>query len=87
MFSENTYNVLLTQSGKSADENDAAIFMNKVLIWGQILHVKTLQIDKLHNTPWWGAEIRSPTDSQLDFITEFGQMALNMGYSQGYPIT
>ena len=47
----------------------------------EILNVKSLQIDKLHNGPLQ-AQIRSPNDTQLDFI-EFGKMALNMAGSQG----
>ena len=33
VFSENSYNVLLTQFGISVDKNDTAIFINKVLTW------------------------------------------------------
>ena len=82
MFSEKTYKVLLTQSGISVDKNDTALFINKVLTWLEILNVKCLQIDKLRNDPLQ-AEIRSPNDTWLDFIIEFGKMALNMAGSQG----
>ena len=82
VFSEKTYNALLTQSGISIDKNDTALFINKVFTWWKILNVKSLQIDKLHNDPLQ-AEIRSPNDTQLDFIIEFGKMALNMTGSQG----
>ena len=60
----------------STDKNDTAIFINKVLTWRKILNVKTLQTDKLHNDPL-KAEISSLINSQLDFIIELGQMALN----------
>ena len=56
--------------------------MNKVLTWGKILNLKSFQIDKLHNNPLQ-AEIRSPNDTQFDFIIECGKMALNMADSQG----
>lgn len=82
VFSEKTYNALLTQSEISAGKNDTALFINKVLTWWKILNVKSLQIDKLHNDPLQ-AEIRSPNDTRLDFIIEFGKMALNMASSQG----
>ena len=52
------------------------------MTWWKILNVKTLQIDKLSNDPLQ-AEIRSPNDTRLDFIIEFGKMALNMAGSQG----
>ncbi len=77
MISEKTYNAHLTQSGISVRKNDTARFINKVLTQWKILNVKSLQIDKLHNDPLQ-AEIRSPNDTQLDFIIEFGKMALNM---------
>ena len=48
----------------------------------KILNAKYLQIDKLRNDPLQ-AEIRSPNDTRLDFIIEFGKMALNMAGSQG----
>ena len=54
MFSEKTYNALLTQSGISVDKNDTALFINKVFTWWKILNVKSLQIDKLHNDPLQG---------------------------------
>ena len=79
-FLKKTYNALLTQSGISVDKNDTALFINKVLTWWKILNVKCLQIDKLHNDQ---VEIRSPNDTQLDFIIEFVKMALNMAGSQG----
>ena len=84
MFSEkkNPYNSLLSQSGISVDKNDTALFINKVLIWRKILNVKSFQIDKLRNDPLQ-ADTRSPNDTQLDFIIEFGKMALNMAGSQG----
>ena len=82
VFSEKTYNALLTQSGISVDKNDTALFINKVLTWWKISNVKSLQIDKLRNDPLQ-AVIRSPNDTQLDFINEFGKMALNMIGSQG----
>ena len=46
------------------------------------LNVKSFQIDKLHKDPLQ-VEIRSPNDTQLDFIIEFGKMTLNMAGSQG----
>ena len=46
------------------------------------LNVKSLQIDKLRNDPLQ-AEIRFPKDTRLDFIIQFGKMALNMAGSQG----
>ena len=76
------HNALLTQSGISVDKNDTALFINKVLIWWNILNVKSLRIDKLHND-LLQAEIRSPNDTRLDFIIEFSKMALNMAGSQG----
>ena len=82
VFSETTYNALLTQSGISVDKNDTALFINKILTWWKILNVKSLQIDKLHNDALQ-AEIRSPNDTRLDFIIEFGKMALNMAGNQG----
>ena len=52
------------------------------MTWWKILNVKSLQIDKLRNDPRQ-AEIRSPNDTQLDFIIELGKMAaLNMAGSQ-----
>ena len=42
----------------------------------------SLQIDKLCNNPLQ-AEIRSPNDIGIDFIIEFGKIALNMDGSQG----
>ena len=48
----------------------------------KILNVKTLKIDKLHNDPLQ-TEIKSPNDSQTDFIIEFDQMVLNITGSQG----
>ena len=68
------------------DKKDTAIFINKVLIRWKIFNVKTLQIDKLHNEPLQ-TEIKSLNNSQLDFIIEFGQIALNMAGSQGNRIT
>ena len=47
----------------------------------KILNVKSLQNDKLRNNPLQ-AEIRSPNDTRLDFIIEFGKMAPNMAGSQ-----
>ena len=82
MFLDKIYNVLLTQSGKSVDKNDNAIFINQVLTWLKIRNVKTLQFDDLHSVPEQ-AEIRSTNNSQLDFIIDFGQIALNMAGSQG----
>ena len=82
VFSEKTYNALFSQSGISVDKNDTALFINKVLTKWKILNVKSLQIDKLRNDPLQ-AEIRSPNDTQLDFIIEFGKMALNIAGSQG----
>ena len=82
MFFEKTYNALLPQSGLSVDKNDTALFINNVLTWWKILNVKSLQIDKLRNDPLQ-AEIRSPNDTQLDFIIEFSKMALNMAGRQG----
>ena len=81
-FLRKTYNALLTQQGISVDKNDTALFINKALTLWKILNVKSLQIDKLHNNPL-EAEIRSPNDTRLDFIIEFGKMALNMVGSQG----
>ena len=52
------------------------------MTWWKILNVKSLQIDKLRNDPLQ-AEIRSPNNTWLDFIIEFGKMALNMAGSQG----
>lgn len=75
------YNALFTQSGISANKNDTAVSMNKVLIWWNILNLKTFQIDKLRNDPP-EVKIRSPNDSRLDFIIEFGQMVLDMPDSQ-----
>ena len=49
-------------------------------LW-KILNVKSLQINKLRNDPLQ-TEIRSPNDTQLDSIIEFGKMALNMACSQ-----
>ena len=91
VFSEKTYNALLTQSGISFDKNDTALFINKVLIWWKILNVKSLSVDKLGNDPLQ-AEIKSPNDTRLDFIIEFGKMVLDMTGSQGnrknnYPTT
>ena len=77
MFSEWTYNSLLTLSGISVDKNDTAIFINKVLTLGKILNVKTIQIDHLLNGPPQ-AEIRSLNDSKLDFIFDFDQMVFNI---------
>ena len=51
------------------------------MTWVEILNVKTHQIDKVHNDPLW-VEIRSLKNSQLDFITEFGQIAFNMASNQ-----
>ena len=82
MFSEKTYNALFTQSGISVDKNDTALFINKVSTWWKILNVISLQIDKLFNEPLQ-VKIRSPNDTRLDFIIEFGKMALNMAGSQG----
>ena len=82
VFSEKTYNALLTQSGISVDKNDTVPFINNVLTGWKILNVKYLQIDKLCNDPLQ-AEIRSPNDTRLDFIIEFGKIALNMAGSQG----
>ena len=42
----------------------------------------SLQIDKLRHDPLQ-AEIRSPNDTLLDFINEFGKMSLNLAGSQG----
>ena len=39
-------------------------------------------MDKLRNNPLQ-AEIRSPNDTRLDFIIDFGKMTLNMVDSQG----
>ena len=82
VFSEKTYNALLTQSGISVDKNDTAFFINKVLTWWKILNIKSFQIDKLRNDTLQ-AEIRSPNDTRLDFIIEFGKVALNIAGSQG----
>ena len=82
VFSEKSYHALLTQSGISVDKNYTALFINKVLTWWKILNVKSLQIDKLRNDSLQD-EIRSPNDTRLDFIIEFGKMALNMAGSQG----
>ena len=76
------YNALLTQSGISVDKNDTTLLINKVLTWWKILNVKSFQINKLHNDSLQ-AEIRSPNDTRLDFIIEFGKMALDMAGSQG----
>ena len=46
------------------------------------LNVKSLQMDRLRNDPPQ-VEIRSPNDTRLDFIIEFGKMALNMAGRQG----
>ena len=51
MFSETTYNALLTQSIISVNKDDTALFISKVLIWWKILNVKSLQIDNLLNDP------------------------------------
>ena len=51
------------------------------MTWWKILNIKSLQTDKLHHDPVQ-AEIRSPNDTWLDFIIEFGKMALNMAGSQ-----
>ena len=77
VFSEKTYNALLTQSGISVDKNYTALIINKVLTWWKILNVKFLQIDKLCNDPLQ-AEIRSPNDTQFYFIIEFSKMPLNI---------
>ena len=63
------------------DKNDTATNINNILTWWKILDVKNLPIDKLHNDPLQ-AEIKSPIDSQLDFIIDFGQIAFNMASSQ-----
>ena len=81
-FQKKKINAFLFQSGISADKNDVTIFINKVLTWWKILNFKIFQIDKLHNDPLQ-AEIRYLNDSWLDFIFDFGQMALNMAGSQG----
>ena len=81
-FLKKTYHALLILSGISVDKNETSLFINKVLTWWKILNVKSLQIDKLFNDPLQ-AEIRSPNDTRLDFIIEFGKMALNMAGSQG----
>ena len=65
----------------SANKNDTAIFINKVLTWWKILNVKTLQIDKLNNDSLQ-YKIRTPNYSPLNFI-KFRQIALNMAESQG----
>ena len=82
VFFETSYNALHTQSEISEDKNDTALFINKVLTWWKILNVKSLQIDKLCNDPLQ-AEIRYLNDTVLDFIIEFGKMALNKAGSQG----
>ena len=64
------------------DKKDTAIFINKVLTRWKILNIKTLQIDKLHNNTLQ-AEIRSLNESQLDFVSVFGQIPFNMTGSQG----
>ena len=46
-----------------------------VLAWWKIVNVKSLQINKSYNDP--------PNDTRLDFIIEFGKIALNMAGSQG----
>ena len=78
-------NAILTQSRISVNKNDTALFINKVLLWWEILNVKTFQIDNLHNNPLQ-AEIRSPNDSRLNFIIEFGEIVLNMASNQGHRI-
>ena len=82
VFSEKTYNALLTQFGISVDKNDTSLFINKVLTWWKILNFKSLQIDKLSNDHL-RAEIKSTNDTRLDFIIEFGKVALNKADSQG----
>ena len=66
----------------SVDKNDSVLFINKVLTYWKILNVRSLQIDKSRNDPLQ-TEIRSPNDTKLDFIIEFGKMGLNMDGSQG----
>ena len=90
MFSEKTYNALLIQSGISVNKNDTALFIN-VLTWWKILNVKSLQIDKLHND-LLQVEIRSPNDTQLDFIIEFDKwllicLAVKIIMKNNYPKT
>ena len=74
-------NTLLTLSRIGADNNDTAIFINKVLIWWKDLYLKTVQVDELHNDHL-PVEIRSPNDSQFDFIIKFALMVVDMVGSQ-----
>ena len=82
VFRKKNTNAFLTQSELSVDKNDAVIFIYKVLIWWKILYGKILQIDILP-IDFLLAEIKSPTDSRLDFIIVFAQMVPNMASSQG----
>ena len=79
VFSEKTYNALLTHQEMNENIEDTAIFLNKVIIWWKILNAKA---DIRHTDPL-KAPISSPDDNRLNIILQFGDMALNMCAEQG----
>ena len=82
MFSEKTYNALLTRPEMNENIEDTAIFLNIVIIWWKILNVKARCADIRHTDPLEVA-ISSPDDNRLNIIVQFGDMALNVCAEQG----
>ena len=83
VFSEKTHSALITHPSLAAKEvQDTAIFLKKVITWWKIVNVKALGADVRHNDPLQAA-ISDPHDKRLDYLLEFGDMALEMAGTQG----
>ena len=86
VFSEKTHSALITHPSLAAEEvQDTAIFLKKVITWWKIVNVKALGANVRHNDPLQAA-ISDPHDKRLDYLLEFGDMALEMAGTQGKQI-
>ena len=84
VFSEKTIAALRLHSkvGGLDGAEDTAIFMEKVLKWWKILNVKSPFMDE-RSLDSNVAPICDPNDSRLQYILDFGKMALDMAGKQG----
>ena len=83
VFFEKTYSALLAHPSLNIDEvKDTAAFLKLVIKWWKILNIKAYGADVKHNDPIQ-AVVKNLDDERLNFLIEFGDIALKMAGPPG----